>query len=93
MKTKQMKWLAVLAGAVSLMVGCASKVDPINLGAKADAAKGIAAPSIAETKAIAEEAFIYGLPLVMNYAVMYEFAVDSKSSQFYTLSLHDALPI
>jgi hypothetical protein len=39
-------------------------------------------PSIVETKAIAEEAFIYGLPIVMNYAVMYEFAVDSKSSQF-----------
>jgi hypothetical protein len=36
----------------------------------------------AETKAIAEEAFIYGLPLVMNYAVMYEYAVDKKSSQF-----------
>src|SRR5438034_6192159 len=36
----------------------------------------------AETKAIAEEAFIYGLPIVMNYAVMYEFAVDKKSSQF-----------
>jgi hypothetical protein len=45
-------------------------------------AKGVAAPGIAATKAIAEEAFIYGLPLVMNYAVMYEFAVDTKSSQF-----------
>lgn len=33
-------------------------------------------------KAIAEEGFIYALPLVMNYAVMYEYAVDSKSSQF-----------
>src|SRR5206468_11067663 len=31
---------------------------------------------------IAEEGFIYGLPLVMNYAVMNEFAVDTKSSQF-----------
>jgi hypothetical protein len=41
-----------------------------------------AAPGIEETKAIAEEAFIYGLPLVMNYAVMYEYAVDTKSSQF-----------
>ena len=30
-------------------------------------------PGIAETKAIAEEGFIYGLPIVMNYAVMYEF--------------------
>jgi hypothetical protein len=36
----------------------------------------------AETKAIAEEAFIYGLPIVMNYATMYEFAVDKNSSQF-----------
>ena len=39
-------------------------------------------PSIEETKAIAEEAFIYGLPLVMNYAVMQEFAVDKNSGQF-----------
>jgi hypothetical protein len=36
----------------------------------------------AETKAIAEEGFIYGLPIVMNYAVMYEYAVDRDSSQF-----------
>ena len=36
----------------------------------------------AEVRAIAEEGFIYGLPLVMNYAVMNEFAVDTKSSQF-----------
>jgi hypothetical protein len=35
-----------------------------------------------ETKAIAEEGFIYGLPIVMNYAVMYEYAVDKDSSQF-----------
>ena len=39
-------------------------------------------PSIAETKAIAEEGFIYGLPIVMNYAVMNEFAVDKNSGQF-----------
>jgi hypothetical protein len=36
----------------------------------------------AETKAIAEEGFIYGLPIVTNYAVMYEYAVDKDSSQF-----------
>src|SRR6187399_1335695 len=35
-----------------------------------------------ETKAIAEEGFIYGLPIVMNYAVMYEYAVDKSSSQY-----------
>ena len=37
---------------------------------------GISAASIAETKAIAEEGFIYGLPIVMNYAVMHAYAVD-----------------
>jgi hypothetical protein len=41
-----------------------------------------AMPSVAEVKAIAEEGFIYGLPIVMNYGVMYEYAVDKKSSQF-----------
>jgi hypothetical protein len=35
-----------------------------------------------ETKAIAEEGFVYGLPIVMNYAVMYEYCVDRNSGQF-----------
>ena len=36
----------------------------------------------AETKAIAEEGFIYGLPIVMNYGIMYEYCVDKNSGQF-----------
>jgi hypothetical protein len=74
----------VLAGAapLALLAGCQSKDDPISAAAEADKKAGVAAPGIAETKAIAEEAFIYGLPLVMNYAVMQEFAVDEKSGQF-----------
>jgi hypothetical protein len=36
----------------------------------------------AETKAIAEEGFIYGLPIVMNYAVMYAYAVDKGNPEF-----------
>src|SRR4029077_1554104 len=36
----------------------------------------------AETKAIAEKGFIYGLPIVMNYAAMYEIGIDKTSSQF-----------
>ena len=36
----------------------------------------------AETKSIAEEGFIYGLPIVMNYAVMYEYSVDRNSGQY-----------
>lgn len=39
-------------------------------------------PSLVEAKDIAEEGFIYGLPLVMNYAVMQEYAVDRNSGQF-----------
>lgn len=30
----------------------------------------------------AEAAFVFGLPIVMNYAVMYEFAIDRTSGQF-----------
>lgn len=39
-------------------------------------------PRLLEAKDIAEEGFIYGLPLVMNYAVMQEYAVDKNSGQF-----------
>ena len=61
---------------------CDKKNDAISEAAKADKAAGIDAPSIEEVKAIAEEAFIYGLPIVMNYAVMQEFSVDKNSGQF-----------
>ena len=53
----------------------------MSAAAQADKAAGSAAPGIGETKAIADEAFIYGLPLVMNYAVMNEFVVDERSGQ------------
>ena len=39
-------------------------------------------PSVQEIQAIAEEGYIYGLPLVMNYSVMYGFAVNRDSGQF-----------
>ena len=55
---------------------------PITQAEKKDAAAGVPAPGIAEVKAIAEEGFIYGLPIVMNYAVMYEYAVDKNSGQY-----------
>ena len=35
-----------------------------------------------EAKQIAEEAYIYGFPMVMGYGVMYEYAVDTKSDQY-----------
>ena len=65
-----------------MTAGCGKKDDPIAQAEKRDVAKGVPAPGIAETKAIAEEAFIYGLPIVMNYAVMNEFVVDRNSGQY-----------
>ena len=57
--------------AATFVTGCENK----NAG-------GVAGPGIEATKAIAEEGFIYGLPIVMNYAVMYDYAVDKSSPQF-----------
>jgi hypothetical protein len=61
-----------------LLAGCGGKDDPITKAEKKEADK----PSIAEIKSIAEEGFIYGLPIVMNYAVMYEYCVDKDSGQY-----------
>src|SRR5215813_4081976 len=77
-----LRWAVLCVAAATLIVGCGKKDDSISQAETKDAAKGVSAPGIAETKAIAEEGFIYGLPIVMNYAVMYEMAVDRSSSQF-----------
>jgi hypothetical protein len=74
---KTSKLLAfLLVAAVS--AACNRKPDAIAQAEAADKVK----PGIAEARAIAEEGFIYGLPIVMNYAVMYEYAVDRDSGQF-----------
>jgi len=67
---------ALFAGMMLSVVAC-GKADTIS---QADGAGS--APGIEETKAIAEDGYIYGLPIVMNYAVMYEYAVDRNSGQF-----------
>ena len=71
-------WGAIVIVGLSLLSGCQKKEDAISQAAKTDTDK----PGIAETRAIAEEGFIYGLPIVMNYAVMYEYAVDKSSPNF-----------
>jgi hypothetical protein len=72
----------VCALAALLVVGCNNKNDAVTQAEKADKINGVAVPSIADAKSIAEEGFVYGLPLVMNYAVMNEFAVNPNSGQF-----------
>jgi len=39
-------------------------------------------PGKGEVKQIAEEAFIYGFPLVMNYTVFYEYFVDKSGREY-----------
>ena len=39
-------------------------------------------PSPAEARRIAEAGYIFGLPIVMNYGTMYEYAVDRSSAEF-----------
>src|SRR5436190_1193647 len=72
----------VVAIATTLLIGCNKKGDAISSAEQAEKKAGIPAPGIEETKAIAEEGFIYGLPIVMNYAVMNEFCVDKNSGQY-----------
>jgi hypothetical protein len=64
------------SAALAALIVMTTTPVPANAQAKAEW------PDIREAKAIAEEGFIYGLPIVMNYAVMYEFAVDRSSGQF-----------
>ena len=78
--------LALCAFTATLIAGCGKKNEPVVQAEKKevtkDVVKSVAAPTIEQTKAIAEEGFIYGLPLVMNYAVMNAFAVNRDSGQF-----------
>ena len=68
----------MICSALAILNGCATKSDTVSQAEKHETDR----PSVAETKAIAEEGFIYGLPIVMNYAVMYEFCVDKNSGQY-----------
>jgi hypothetical protein len=68
--------------AAALVAGCGKKDDPVAQATKADTTKGVPAPGIAETKAIAEEAYIYGFPMIAAYKAMYEFNIDKASSQY-----------
>jgi hypothetical protein len=63
---------------LSLFTGCATRNDAVAQAEKTEKNR----PGIAETKAIAEEGFIYGLPIVMAYAAMYDYAIDRNSGQF-----------
>src|SRR5438445_4335839 len=64
------------SAALAAMTATAAKSIPALAQSNADR------PDFLKAKDIAEAGFIYGLPIVMNYAVMYEYAVDRNSGQF-----------
>lgn len=68
--------MLAMAIILALVAGCAT--DTISKAEKGEKSR----PGFAETRAIAEEGFIYGLPIVMSYAVMYDYILDRSSGQW-----------
>ena len=64
------------SAALAAIAVTTAKAVPANAQTSADR------PGFLKAKDIAEAGFIYGLPIVMNYGIMYEFAIDRSSSQF-----------
>lgn len=70
-------------GSLSLIVAVLAGSVFHSGGVRLRAAEAVPAkPGLADIRALAEEGFIYGLPIVMNYAVMYEYCVDKGSGQY-----------
>ena len=90
----RLRTLAPCVVAAATLLAACGRNDPIEQATPA-AAPG---PSIAEVKAIAEEGFIYGLPIVENYAVQYAYVIDRNSGQWKApynelTSSHFSLPL
>ncbi|MFA6209640.1 MAG: DUF1254 domain-containing protein [Candidatus Obscuribacterales bacterium] len=68
--------------AVACLTGGVHTPSAFAQSGKASGKANASVPSVEETESIAEEGFIYGLPIVMNYAVMYQFSVNKKSTQY-----------
>ncbi|HUO05457.1 MAG TPA: DUF1254 domain-containing protein [Candidatus Binataceae bacterium] len=47
-----------------------------------DRGQAVAAVTDSEQKKLAEEAFIYGFPMVMNYAIFYQYFIDTSSPDY-----------
>ena len=57
--------LTAICSVVALVMlgGCQKKEDAVSVAEQADKAAGVTVPGIAETRKIAEQGFIYGLPI------------------------------
>src|ERR1700733_13641614 len=64
------------SAALAAITATTAKSVPVRAQTSADR------PGFFKAKDIAEQGFIYGLPIVMGYGVMYENAIDRNSGQF-----------
>lgn len=64
--------------ALAWFAGCATSGDAVARAEKGEKDR----PSATEARSIAQEGFVYGLPIVMNYAVLYDFVIDRNSGQW-----------
>ena len=86
--------MRALAGALAVLLvpaGCVNKTEPkAPTAPKAPAVptaqvEPTASPEakrLAELQSVAEEAYLYGFPMIVGYAVMYNFFIDRDSGQF-----------
>ncbi|HQY35051.1 MAG TPA: DUF1254 domain-containing protein [Pseudomonadota bacterium] len=68
--------------ALALLAGCGGKDDTVSQAVQQDEARGVPAPGLAETRAIAKEAYIYAFPMIAAYKALHEFNIDKASSQY-----------
>src|SRR6476660_7717509 len=64
------------SAALAAITATTAQSVPVNAEPTADR------PGFFKAKDLAEPGLIYGLPIVMNYGVMYDYAVDRNSGQF-----------
>jgi len=69
---------AISAIALLLSSACAGSGDSISEAEKGERSK----PGFSETRAIAEEAYVYAFPMIAAYKALYQFNVDKTSSQY-----------
>jgi hypothetical protein len=83
-KVRRLVYKAGLCGAVALafLIGVSQRNEAVMPQVQQPIATSPPAPSLEEFQAIAEEGYIYGLPIVMNYGVLYDYIIDKNSGQW-----------
>ncbi len=76
-----MKSISLLLATIVLatLLGCESRQTKPTVTANAETTQDLSA---AEAQAIAKEAYVYGFPMVMNYKTMWNYAIDSESTDY-----------